>query len=202
MVYHGYVKQDEHRAYVPGPAQGTQRRTGSTSEVYGHPLGMRILRQLADAVDGTAHVVSLEGNSIRFLAGVESSAGGNGMATTRVGWLLPAHSTAGGRAILARLPDEQLDALFPDGLPATRSSQIVTVDQLRVQLEEVRKRGYALSRAYHESIGGMGVAFEGASGGRFAVTVAWPPEKFPGANTPATVQHLRTAARQLVENFV
>ncbi|GAB3615630.1 hypothetical protein GCM10027416_01870 [Okibacterium endophyticum] len=202
LVYHGYIKQNDSRAYVPRSTAFVHRHGWATSAQYGQPRGKEILTELAEVTDGTAHIVTLEGNSIRFLAGVESSRGGAGMATTRVGWLLPAHATAGGRAILAGLPDHKLDELYPDGLPATRSCALRTVEQLRDYLVDVRRHGYALSRAAHESIGGMGVSLPDDDGpSQSAVTVGWPPEKYPAGKTAATVRHLRTAARRFAEHF-
>ncbi|WP_345632138.1 IclR family transcriptional regulator [Streptomyces thinghirensis] len=200
LVHHGYAKQDDSRVYAPGPAS-TVSAEPSSPHRYSHPRAIRILRKLAFTVGGTVHVVALEGNSIRFIAGVEGSHD-LGIATARSGWLLPAHITAGGRAILATFPDAQLASLYPDGrLPATRFCRIRTVDELRAQIEEIRRRGFATSRAAHEEVCGIGVVLPSEIGpATMAVTAAWPPHRFPANDTANVVHHLRVVTRQLVED--
>lgn len=197
LVHHGYVAQNDRRVYVPGPV--SRRLTHGGPASYERPAVSRMLEKLAATVQGTVHVVRLEGNGARFLAGADG-VGDNGLATTRIGWLLPAHTTAGGRVILAGLPDAQLDSLYPDGLPLTRFCRINTVDQLRQQLEEVRRRGFATSRAAHENICGIGVAIPSDDGAPMeAITAAWPPHRFPAGDIAARVHDLRVVARQLAE---
>ena len=60
------------------------------------------------------------------------------------GMRLPAHCTASGKAILAFLPPEEVDALLPDTLRRFTEHTITTKAALFQQLEEIRQRGWAL----------------------------------------------------------
>ena len=72
---------------------------------------------------------------------------------TPTGTRMPAFGTAIGRALLARLDDDQVRALHPPRLPAAPKSPQTVVDLLR-RLEEVRRCGW--SEAVNETIPGVG----------------------------------------------
>lgn len=74
----------------------------------GHPL----LAELVDRVGESAHLAVLHGRDVLYI--VEERAPRRPHLVTDVGVRLPAHLTASGRAMLARLPKEQVRALFPD----------------------------------------------------------------------------------------
>ena len=64
--------------------------------------------------------------------------------TTRIGWPFPAHATASGKVVLASLPPEALDRLFPHPeLPLLTTRTIRTVDELKAELRAVREAGVA-----------------------------------------------------------
>lgn len=60
------------------------------------------------------------------------------------GMRLPAHCTASGKAILAFLPPEEVNALLPGPLPRLTDHTITSHAALFQQLEEIRQRGWAL----------------------------------------------------------
>ena len=65
--------------------------------------------------------------------------------TGRVGMSPRAHSTAMGRAILANLSAEELEAILPQfKYVEYTASSITSAEDLMVLLDQVRKRGYAL----------------------------------------------------------
>lgn len=61
-----------------------------------------------------------------------------------VGKQLPLYCTAIGRAILADMKPEDIYALYPEGLKAFTPHTITDWPKLMEELEETRKRGYAL----------------------------------------------------------
>ena len=62
---------------------------------------------------------------------------------SRVGQRLPAHCTASGKVFLAFLPDAELDAVLARPLKTYTARTICDPVQLRAQLEEIRRLGYA-----------------------------------------------------------
>ena len=71
---------------------------------------------------------------------------------------LPMHALASGKALLAALPDEELDRYFAEAERARCTPSTVTGEKaLRRELAEVRKRGYALTdEEYSLGIRGIG----------------------------------------------
>jgi DNA-binding IclR family transcriptional regulator len=66
--------------------------------------------------------------------------------TSQIGRRLPATVTATGKAALASLADDDLDARLAeiDSLPTFTANSIATLDALRADLEVVRERGYSM----------------------------------------------------------
>ncbi|HIT74081.1 MAG TPA: IclR family transcriptional regulator [Candidatus Avipropionibacterium avicola] len=103
------------------------------------------LDRLRTELDETIHLARLDGAEIVYLATRES--GQYLRAINRVGRRLPAHATSLGKALLASLPDDELDRtlelLPPDPLPSLTAHTLTTRRALRADLRAVRERGWA-----------------------------------------------------------
>lgn len=77
-----------------------------------------------------------------------------------IGAALPLHVSPVARCILAALPDNEIEKYIRDNSPLERftKSTIIDPDQLREDIRQVRKQGYALSREDF-NIGRIGIAF-------------------------------------------
>ncbi|MEJ2748456.1 MAG: IclR family transcriptional regulator, partial [Anaerolineae bacterium] len=62
-----------------------------------------------------------------------------------IGTRWPAHATSTGKAMLAILPDEELDELLGGELTAVTPHTITAPDKLRQELAKIRTRGYAIA---------------------------------------------------------
>ena len=107
-------------------------------------IARRPLADLVDRVGRTAHLAVLHGRDVLYV--VEERAPGRPPLVTDVGVRLPAHLTASGRAILARLPSSQVRALYPNAAAFVdrHGSGPRTLGALRTVLQETRQRGYAV----------------------------------------------------------
>jgi DNA-binding IclR family transcriptional regulator len=107
-------------------------------------IARRPLADLVDRVGRTAHLAVLHGRDVLYV--VEERAPGRAPLVTDVGVRLPAHLTASGRAILARLPSSQVRALYPTAAAFVdrHGSGPRTLGALRTVLQETRQRGYAV----------------------------------------------------------
>lgn len=62
-----------------------------------------------------------------------------------IGLRLPAHCTASGKSLLASLPRSQVDSLYGQTeLEHLTDRSIRTLPRLRIELDKIRKRGYAI----------------------------------------------------------
>jgi DNA-binding IclR family transcriptional regulator len=104
------------------------------------------LARLVDLAGESAHLAVLHGRDVLYV--VEERAPGRPPLVTDVGVRLPAHLTASGRAMLARLPGRQVRALFPNRAAFVQrgesgTARVSTPATLRMLLTETRSRGYA-----------------------------------------------------------
>ena len=149
----GFVMQDRpNGAYRPGPAL-YEIGLAAVSRIDIRRVARPVLEQLREETQETASLAILEGTMIRFVDCVESPRSvrvGN-----RTGVVRPAHASAVGKAILAGLPDAELERRYPGGElpPATTSAAITDPAVLRAELAEIRTRGYALN--WEESTDGV-----------------------------------------------
>jgi IclR family transcriptional regulator, acetate operon repressor len=144
LQYHGFVRQDPlTRAYLVGRGLldlGLSALRGLEARTVARPELERLCRE----VDETVTLTVLDGRSALTVDSVEGSR--SLRVGSRTGIAVPAHSTAAGKALLAALAPEDVEALFADvRLEAATARTIARFDDLERELERVRSRGYATS---------------------------------------------------------
>jgi DNA-binding IclR family transcriptional regulator len=140
----GFVLQDKpNGAYRPGPVLN-EIGLAAIGRIDIRLVARPVLEELSEQTQETVSLSLLEGRNVRFVDGVESPRSvrvGN-----RTGLVLPAHCTAAGKAILAALPRIELSRRYQDrDLIARTPASIATWERLENELEQVRRRGYALN---------------------------------------------------------
>lgn len=103
---------------------------------------MPVMKSLMRHVNETVHLAVLSEGEIMYIERVE------GLQTqgmyTRIGKRVPAHCTALGKVILAYSPDHVWqEVIARHGLPRFSATTITTEKELLVELEHIRRRGYA-----------------------------------------------------------
>jgi DNA-binding IclR family transcriptional regulator len=103
-----------------------------------------VARRLPTGADETVQFAVLDGLEVTYLARHDGRQPVR--LTSAVGRRLPAFSTATGKAALASLSDDELGRRFAGltTLPRATRRAHATVDELMHDLEEVRRRGYAM----------------------------------------------------------
>ncbi|HEY0188475.1 MAG TPA: IclR family transcriptional regulator [Cellulomonas sp.] len=107
-------------------------------------LARPVVARLVAATGENGHLALLNGREVLYL--IEQHAPGRPPLVTDVDVRLPAHLTASGRAVLARLPAAQVRAVYPTAGSFTSRTGTGprTLSELRVVLREVRRRGFAV----------------------------------------------------------
>jgi DNA-binding IclR family transcriptional regulator len=116
---------------------------GAYAKVAGYAEGAQaVLRELSNRTGETSNLAVLVGSEVLYV--LKQDGANSVMTLSQVGTRLPAHCTALGKALLAALPDEELDRRFPDSLPRLTSRSIGTKVELLAELARVREMDYAL----------------------------------------------------------
>lgn len=196
LVLHGFAEKDGRRIYRTGPA------LRHVADPPGLPPDLvtaahSALRQLASSLCETAHLMVLEGNGVRFVDGVEGPQ--TLRVGTRTGMLLPAHATSGGKTLLAELPDDQLAALYPRGLPGGEATALTDLSALRRELAAIRRRGYATNNEESErGVSAVGAVVRDRSGHAVAaVAVAAPSSRSRRGRLRELAPHVIDAAHTI-----
>jgi IclR family KDG regulon transcriptional repressor len=144
------------RGYVERPAGSRKYQLSLAiwelgSEVIEHHQHRRlvhpILRFAAQSTGFTAFLTYLDHPFLVYLDKVE---GTHGRAhSTEPGSRIPVHRTAAGKAVLAYLPDQQLNQLAKPQKDWTGflNFEATNLDSLRQELSEIRQRRYAISQS-------------------------------------------------------
>lgn len=195
LQYRGFVGQDPAtRHYCAGPVL---LKLGLTAvrDIDLRRAARPVLERLAVEVDETVNLCVLQGSDILFVDCVESSR--IIRVGSRTGISLPAHSTSGGKALLAEMSREELRELYPDTrLKKVTAQSLSRRTQLEKELAEVRSRGYATNFGESENdLSAVAVAIRGRHGRPVgAVAVAAPKSRLPRNQVDKIVEALVGAA--------
>jgi DNA-binding IclR family transcriptional regulator len=108
----------------------------------------------------------------------------------------PVHGGASGRALLAFLPEAEREAVLAGPLDPVTENTVTDPDALRRQLDEVRKRGYAVTRG-ERVLGGVGIAAPVLAGdGRLlgVIGVGLPAQRYRASDEPRLAKRVIAAA--------
>ncbi len=198
LQYRGFAVQDEEsRSYRPGPALveiGLKAVRDMSLLNQARPA----IERLSGLVGETVHLLVREGADVRFVDGVESVRALR--VTSRTGLLLPAHCTAGGKALLAQLDVDALRELYP---AATLSGLTSRSTRRRADLERelvtVRERGFALNVGESEDdVTAVGVSVrDHRARHRAAIAVALPSVRASEERLDAITAAALAVAREL-----
>jgi IclR family acetate operon transcriptional repressor len=119
---------------------------------------------------------------------------------SKVGRLSPAHCSAVGKAMLAHLPDRELDEILKQrGLARMTAKTIVTPADLKAELKTIRERGYAIDNEEAEEGGRcVGAAVLGPNGRPVgAISTSAPSFRLTLERVPAVADSVCRAARAI-----
>lgn len=112
-------------------------------------VGRPVLLELRDRTGETAHMAVLEQGQVVYVDKVESD--GPLRMASAVGKIMPAHSTALGKSMLAYLPRETVRHILERrGMPQRTANTITEPRRFFEELAAVRTRGYAIDNVENE----------------------------------------------------
>lgn len=187
-----FVRQEqEMRTYVLGPVL-LDIGLSAVRNMDIRALARPILADLARRLDETVHLAVLEGMNVRYVLGAE---GENQLRVAdRTGQVLPAHTSAMGRALLADLPSDKLDKIL-----GRLADQGVDIADLLARLDQVRDLGYALNfRA--DDVASMAMTVQDPHGTTIAaINAVGPSSRMSKQDQKHIARQLHAAAAQIEE---
>ncbi|GAA3752834.1 IclR family transcriptional regulator [Micromonospora maritima] len=209
---HGLLRTLHARGWVEADAGGTRFRLGVRALRVGAAyldgddsvaLLAGVLDELSRRFGEAVHLGRLDGDQIVYLAKRESVH--RLRLYSAIGRRLPAHATALGKALLAGLPEPEVDRLLPRPLPRLTPATVTNRRDLGAALAAVRAAGYAVDREENaEGIVCFAMAVPLAEPAVDAVSVSVPVTRLRPDLEPAIVAALREtvgglgAARRLL----
>ncbi|MGH9521712.1 MAG: IclR family transcriptional regulator [Terriglobales bacterium] len=123
-----------------------------------------LLEELTQKAQLTGHIGVLDGKEAVYIDKAEVLTAVR--LTTWLGRRVPLHSTSMGKAMLAFLPEAEVDAVLGKGpLQKLTSKTITNPAQLKLELAKVRAQGYAISNEENEiGVRAVGAPIFGSTG--------------------------------------
>ncbi|NHN57060.1 IclR family transcriptional regulator [Calidifontibacter sp. DB0510] len=198
LVDLGYVRQEANREYSLGPK--LIRLGDVTSQMVGRwarPQLEEVVRRLGES----ANVAQLDGDRVVYIGQVMPSHNSMRM-FTEVGRAVLPHATGVGKAIMATMTADEVDALLDrTGMPSRTEHTITDRDAFHAELDATRERGYALDEQEQE-LGVRCVAVSvPAPGRRLALSVSGPLTRMTDAVVSEALAPLHEAAERIAHQL-
>ncbi|GAA2007049.1 IclR family transcriptional regulator [Brevibacterium samyangense] len=193
LIATGYVRQLSNKHYSLGPGL---IRLGESA---GQQLGAWARPHLAGLVEElgeTANMAVLDDDRATYVAQVPSA---HSMRMfTEVGRRVHTHTSGVGKAILALLSEERVEAIVSSaGMPVATVHSIGTLPALRVELARIRERGYAVDDSEQEiGVRCLAVSVPGMPTPT-AISVSGPESRVDDAFRARAVPLLQETARRI-----
>ena len=161
-----------------------------------------ILERLVRETDETVHLCIYDHGEVVYVDKVEPARSVR-LAST-VGRRHPAFCTAVGKAMMALMPEEKVEAAVQKhGLYPLTPKTIGSLGELKTELARVRKLGYAIDdEENEEGVSCVGAAVRGPSGEVVAaISVSGPSFRLPATKIPVVAKSVNGAANRLSEEL-
>jgi IclR family transcriptional regulator, acetate operon repressor len=190
LVYRDFAQQDEDRRYVAGPVLRGATAPEPVADL--RRLALPHLESLAAMTDESVNLMIVVGDRARFVASVESAQVLR--VGDREGRVLPAHLASGGRAVLARRPENEVVQLY-----SGPGSPVPDLPALLRDLRRVRRQGFAVNdQATETGVTAIGQAVPGPAGmAPAAVSIAMPTVRYRRDRLPEWTTALAAAVARV-----
>lgn len=193
----GYVFQDSTR-----PRWSLTLRSLRLAEAAAANLGLvdaalPVMHELSRLTEETVSLGVLERRSIVVVGKVDGRKAVR--AYSERGATLPIHASSSGKALLAELDESELRRLLPKELPRFTDATITDFDELALELDRTRLRGYAINDGERQAdVLGVGATIRDADGvGKAAISVALPRQQADPDSMQAIARHCVAAAEEI-----
>jgi len=160
------------------------------------------LKELNEMFDETVHLTVPENGEVLYIECFEST---KRLRTYSViGIRAPMYCTAVGKAILAFLPDKEINKIIGKGLKRFTNNTITDNKKLLDELKKIRKTGYAVDNMEHEEgVRCVGAPIKENSGYPIAsISISGPSQRITDEMIPQLAFHTIRVANAISERIV
>jgi IclR family acetate operon transcriptional repressor len=156
-----------------------------------------ILASLMKVTGETCHLGILDGNRVLYIDRVDSPH--SIRMVSRTGGTNPLHCTGLGKAMLAHLDEPTAEAVIAAGLPRFTDTTITDPEEMRREIQRIRRRGYSIDNVENEDgvrcVGAPVFDHEGSVVA--AISIAGPTYRMTGERIKSFGPEVRGAAAEL-----
>src|SRR5262245_58628694 len=172
-------------------------RLAASVRSYSVTLARPLLERLSEELHETVDLSTIKKDHLVFIDQVIGSQ--RLRAVSAVGDTFPLYCTANGKAYLAQLSDDAIEALVGRTYEARTPKTLTRLDTLLNDLKSVRRSGVAYDREEHTiGICAVGVALHDPLGNAVAISVPVPSQRFQ--NRQALIAERLIATKHALEN--
>jgi len=143
LVKHGYLNRDAHSGKYRVGLKILSLSRGALSGLDVREVALPIMRHLMEKTNLTCHLAILDGPEAVYIEKVEPQ--GFIRMDTWVGRRMRVHATSVGKALVAHIPQQQLEKILAERSMEKRTPKTITsLGRLLKELEKVRALGYAV----------------------------------------------------------
>jgi DNA-binding IclR family transcriptional regulator len=157
-----------------------------------------LLKKLKETYDETVHLTVLENDEVLYIECLESS---RLLRTFSVlGYRAPLHCTAVGKAMMAYLPEEDINRVFrTKGLTKFTKNTITDKRRLLKELKSIVNKGYSVDNIEHEQgVRCVGAPIRNHKGEVFAsISVTWPSQRLNLNQVPQIAKTVIATANEI-----
>jgi DNA-binding IclR family transcriptional regulator len=138
------------------------------------------MKQIFDVTGETVDLSVLEGDQVRVLYLIPTQHQLRAIAD--VGAAFPLHCSSKGKALLAAMDDETVEAMLPKAFKGYTERTITTRAALMAELQQIRQTGIAYDVEEHvPGICAAAIAAQDPFGAPFAISLPVPSQRFAAA---------------------
>jgi DNA-binding IclR family transcriptional regulator len=142
LVQRSYLNRDPQTGKYRVGLKILSLSRGALSGLDVREVALPIMRHLMEKTNLTCHLAILDGPEAVYIEKVEPQ--GFIKMDTWVGRRMRVHATSVGKALVAYIPQDRLEAILSSGMEKRTSRTITTVPRFLKELDRVRTQGYAV----------------------------------------------------------
>lgn len=199
---HRFAKFDEHTQEWMVGVEAFRVGSGFLKQINLIEASNEVMQRLMSETGETANLAIVDGGDAVFVNQIETQ---NPIrAFFRPGTRSPMHASGAGKALLGQLSQSKVEAILQQkGLPQFTDKTLTKPEQLFVDLEESRRRGWAYDDEEHFE--GMrciaAPVFNAYADAVAGISVSGPTARFTETTMPEFCRAVVRAAKELTENL-